>query len=133
MTAMCEAMAAHPGIAQVALANIPTGGNALRAAESLLATLRAGGIADQPAAWGCDILPLIATATVVEGDIYRARGDQTEEEVVQQVTAVFDSLPPERFPNLSALSTELTSGGGDARFAFAIDCMLDGMLAMSRR
>ena len=80
MTAMCEAMAAHPGIAQVALANIPTGGNALRAAEALLATLRAGGIADQPAAWGCDILPLIATATVVEGDIYRARGGQTEEE-----------------------------------------------------
>jgi AcrR family transcriptional regulator len=134
MFAMVASMSAHPGIARVALANIPTGGNAIAAAESLLGTLRAGGIADQPAAWGCDILPLIATATAIEGDIYSARVDgETEEEAVERVTAAFSSLPPERFPNLTALVGPLTSGDGDQRLAFAVDCMLDGMLAASRR
>ena len=134
MNSMVAAMNAHPGIARVALANIPTGGNALVGAEAMLGTLRAGGIADQAAAWGCDILPLIATATAIEGDIYRERVDgETEEEAVERVGSAFRSLPADRFPNLSALSDVLTSGDGDQRFAFAIDCMLDGMLAASRR
>ncbi|MGZ4267819.1 MAG: TetR/AcrR family transcriptional regulator [Solirubrobacteraceae bacterium] len=134
MGAMVAAMNAHPGIARVALANIPTGGNALVFAESMLAILRAGGIADQPAAWACDILPLLATATAIEGDIYAERIDgETEAEAVERVEAAFAALPPERFPNLAALVPELTSGDGDARFAFAVDCMLDGLLAASRR
>ena len=133
MNAMVAAMQAHPGIARVALANIPTSGNALAGAESMLAILRAGGIADQPAAWACDILPLLATATAIEGDIYASREDgETEEEAIARVSAAFGSLPPERFPNLSALSGELTSGSGEQRFTFAVDCMLDGLLAASR-
>lgn len=134
MNAMVTAMQAHPGIARVALANIPTGGNALVGAESMLAILRAGGIADQPAAWACDILPLFATATAIEGDIYAAREDgATEEEAIARVSATFGSLPAERFPNLSELAGVLTAGDGEQRFAFAIDCMLDGLLAASRR
>jgi AcrR family transcriptional regulator len=133
-TPSVAAMRAPPGIAPVALSNSPTGGNALVGAESMLAILRAGGIADQPAAWACDILPLIATATAVEGDIYAAREDgETEEEAIARVSAAFGALPAERFPNLSELAGELTSGDGEQRFAFAIDCMLDGLLAASRR
>jgi AcrR family transcriptional regulator len=134
LNAMVAAMNAHPGIAHVALANIPTGGNALVGAEAMLATLRAGGIADQPAAWACDILPLLATATAIEGDIYSARvNGETEEEAIERVGAAFRSLPADRFPNLAALAGAMTSGDGDERFAFAIDCMLDGLLAASRR
>jgi hypothetical protein len=46
---------------------------------------------------------------------------------------MFSSLPPSRFPPLAGLSAELTPGDGDARFHFAVDAMLDGMVARAGR
>jgi AcrR family transcriptional regulator len=135
--AMLAALEAHPGIARVAVANVPTGENSLRVAESLLALLLAGGIDPQDAAWACDILPLITTASAVETATYVERGKTdplvAESELVQQLTTVFAGLSPARFPNLVALIDELTSGDGDQRFDFAIDTFLDGLVARGQR
>ena len=38
-------------------------------------------------------------------------------------------MPPARFPNLTELSEEMTSGDGEQRFWFAIDVFLDGLVA----
>jgi AcrR family transcriptional regulator len=134
---MLAALEAHPGIARLAVANVPTGENSLRVAESLLGLLLAGGIDAQDAAWACDILPLITTASAVETATYVERGEidmqAAENQLVEQLTAVFAGLSPARFPNLTSLIGELTSGDGDQRFDFAIETFLDGLVARSER
>lgn len=134
--ALCQGvlhiMEAHPGIAEVAVANPPTGEKTLRFAENLLALLRAGGVTDQDAAWACDILPLITTASAVETAAYQRRGVEQkdhEADVVDRLGQAFAALPPGEFPNVTALASELTSGDGDLRFRFAIDVFLDGLVA----
>jgi AcrR family transcriptional regulator len=131
-----KVMEAHPGIAEVAVANPPAGERSLRFAENLLALLRVGGVTDRDAAWACDILPLITTASAVETVVYQRRSADPEEEwedVAARLGRAFDALPPEQFPNLTALRAELTSGDGDARFDFAIDVFLDGLVARAAR
>lgn len=125
-------MEAHRGIARVAIANIPTGENALRAADNMLALLLAGGITPQDAAWGCDILPLITTSLAVETATYQERGDEPDV-VGEELSAFFSTLPPDRYPHLTRCATELTTGDGDTRFRFAIDAFLDGLVARAGR
>lgn len=129
---LLRAMEAHRGIARVAIANIPTGENALRAADNMLALLLAGGITPQDAAWACDILPLITTSLAVETATYEERGDEPDA-VGEELSAFFSTLPADRYPHLTRCATELTSGDGDTRFRFAIDAFLDGLVARSER
>jgi AcrR family transcriptional regulator len=129
---MLAALEAHPGIARLAVANVPTGENSLRVAESLLALLVAGGIDAQDAAWACDILPLITTSLAVETATYEERGAEPDA-VGEELAAFFTALPPDRYPHLTRCATELTSGDGDERFRFAIDAFLDGLVARAQR
>ncbi len=136
MEGMLKAMEAHPGIATVAVANPPSGEQALiEGAENLLGLLRAGGVRDQDAAWACDILPLITTSLAVETAVYQQRGADglAEDEMVERLTEAFSSLDPARFPNLTALASVMTTGDGDDRFHFAVDVFLDGLVARAAR
>ncbi|HEX5193463.1 MAG TPA: TetR/AcrR family transcriptional regulator [Solirubrobacteraceae bacterium] len=136
LTRLLRALDAHPGIAQVAVANVPTTDRAMDFAENMVALLRAGGIDSRDAAWACDILPLIVTATAVETATYQARaagGHRPEDETVARLMSAFAALSPERYPQLTAHAEEMVSGDGDERFAFAIDTFLDGLVARSAR
>jgi AcrR family transcriptional regulator len=127
------ALEAHPGLAAALPAEPPTTENALGGAENLLGLLLAGGIAPQDAAWACDILALIVTATAAEADVRRAAGhtDPDREDVVTRMRDTFSGLSPDRFPLLSAHASELTAGESDDRFRFAVDIFLDGLVARS--
>jgi len=128
---LLQVMEAHRGIARVAIANIPTGENSLRAAENMLALLLAGGITPRDAAWACDILPLITTSLAVETATYEERGAEPDA-VGEELSAFFNTLPRGRYPYLTRYAAELTSGDGDARFRFAIDAFLDGLVARAQ-
>jgi AcrR family transcriptional regulator len=125
-------MEEHRGIARVAVANVPTGENALRVADNLMGLLLAGGVTPQDAAWACDILPLFTTAAAVETATHQERGD-VPDDVVDVLQGVFSTLSPERFPNLTRHAEELISGDGDERFRFGIDTFLDGLVARAQR
>ena len=126
-----DAMLAHPGIAMVAVANPPTSESTLFAADRLIGLLLLGGAAPQDAAWAGDILPMIVTMTAIERDAHRTHG-HSEAEVVGSLDRAFSSLDPERFPNLTRYKDEMISGSGDARFTFAVDVILDGLVARGR-
>lgn len=132
-----EGLEAHPGIARVAVANVPTGEASLLMAENMLSLLLAGGILPRDAAWACDILPLITTASAVETATYQERGETdmavAGDELAERLSGIFASLPQARFPNLTSLAQELTSGDGEQRFHFAIDAFLDGLVARAQR
>jgi AcrR family transcriptional regulator len=136
--AMRTAMNEHPGIARAMLGNVPTSEKPLAAADALLGVLIAGGMHPQVAAWACDLLPLYVTAISFEESIRARDGDgrpmsEQEAEFVAQLRGFFESLPPDRFPNLTANADVLTAGNGDERFEFGMSVLVAGLEAVSKR
>ena len=128
MRGLRDALEAHPGLASVLTGEPPTTENALAGAESLLGILLAGGVTSQDAAWAVDILMLIVTATATEADVRRDSGDGAGLDVFR-IRETFAGLSAERFPLLVSHASELTAGAGEERFRFAIDTVLDGLVA----
>jgi AcrR family transcriptional regulator len=129
-----EALESYPGLAAVLPGEPPTTENTLAGAENLLALLLAGGIRVRDAAWACDILPMIVTATASEADLWRDAGYTTDvavDDQTERMRILFAGLPAERYPHFVAHASELVSGAGDERFRFAIDTFLDGLVARS--
>jgi AcrR family transcriptional regulator len=130
-----EALVAYPGMAALTLADPPTTETVMLLAENLLGILLAGGIAPQDAAWGCDMLVLLVTAVASEDDARAAQGDRAGgfQEAAEAMYERFSGLPPDRFPLLTGHAAEMVTGDGEARFRFAVDVMLDGMLVRASR
>jgi AcrR family transcriptional regulator len=130
-----QALVAHPGIAAMTLADPPTTEAVLHLTENLLGILLAGGLDPQDAAWACDILVLLATAAAREDDVRRPRGasDDDRRQQVGELHRTFAGLPPDRFPLISAHAAQMVAGDGDERFRFAIDVVIDGMIARAAR
>ncbi len=130
-----RAMVRHPGIAAVSLAHIPTGPNALRCSEGMLAIMVAGALTPLVAGLAVDFITMYTTAVAYEETLWwdRAHRDDptiSEGSVVAQARDYFASLPVEQFPLLTSMVDELTSGDSDARFQFGLDMIVAGLDTM---
>ena len=79
---------------------------------------------------------LIVTATAAEADVRRAAGHTSEadrDEAVARMRDTFAGLSAERFPLIVSHASALVSGAGDERFRFAVDALLDGLVARASR
>jgi AcrR family transcriptional regulator len=134
---MHQALVAHPGIAAMTLADPPTTEAVLLLTENLLGILLAGGLDRQDAAWACDLFVGLVTAASREDDVRRPRGrssdDDGRREHVDKLYTTFAGLPPDRFPLIAAHAAQMVTGDGDERLRFAIDAVLDGVLAGTAR
>ena len=133
---MHQALVAHPGMAAMTLEDPPTTEVVLRLTENMLGILLAGGLDPQDAAWACDILVSLVTAVASEDDVRRARGRSDElqrKTYVGEVYRTFAELPADRYPLLTSHAAEMVSGDGSERFHFAIDVVIDGLLARAGR
>ncbi len=130
-----HALVAHPGIAALTLADPPTTEAVLHVTENLFGILLAGGIDPQDAAWACDLFVLLVTGVASEEDVRRARrrSDDDLREQVDELYKTFAGLPPDRFPLLAAHAAQMVAGDGDERFRFAIDVVVDGVVARAAR
>ena len=69
-----------------------------------------------------------------EDDVRRARrGDSGDREHVDEIYTTLAGLPPDRFPLITAHAAEMVAGDGDERFRFAIDMVVDGLVARAAR
>jgi AcrR family transcriptional regulator len=127
LTRILAVMEQHHGIARVPLANVPTGPNAVRAAERVIALLRAGGIDDRSIAWFVDVVFLFINATAYESAIYVEEGVD-EERIDEDIREGFARLDPGAFPHMFSMMDLLTSGSGEERFRFALRLMIEGLL-----
>jgi AcrR family transcriptional regulator len=133
---MHQALAAHPGIATLTLADPPTTEAVLLLTENLMGILLAGGIDPQDAAWACDLFVLLVTGVASEDDVRRARAHSSGEgrrEQVGELYKTFAGLPPSQFPLLTAHAAKMVAGESDERFRFAIDVVIDGVVARAGR
>lgn len=134
---MLAALQTHPGLAASTLADVPSTDAPFDFIENLLGLLLAGGASRQDAAWACDILFLVTTATAIENDVRRDRGQLKDEDdfmaFVGDLRARFAGLPTDRYPLIVATADEMVAGDGDDRFRFAIDALLDGVVARAAR
>ncbi len=121
------------GLALTALGTIPTGGNAMLVQEQVIGLLRGGGLDDATIAWAVDLLALLVTAAAVEESIYgdRLADGENMDDMLRSVDMAFAGLPPEQFPNVSALRPLLMAGSGDDRFSWWIQVVLNGLAATS--
>jgi AcrR family transcriptional regulator len=127
------AMTRHNDIARAALATVPSGPNALRMSEGMLAILLAAGIPAQVAGWSLDRLFLYIVADAYENSLHQQNlreGESTREYFdgfVAQLTEYYENLPADRFPHMRANAKILTSGDGDERFEFGLDMIVYGL------
>jgi AcrR family transcriptional regulator len=124
-----RALAAHPGMAATVIAEPPTTEAALRLTENLLGILLAGDLDPQDAAWAADVFAMLVTYAAIEDDARRTG----QPELADGLYKRFTGLPPDQFPLIAAHATQLVAGDGDERFRFAIDVVIDGLLARAGR
>jgi len=125
---MLRALVAHPGIAAATMAVPPTSPAVLRLLENLLGILLAGGVDPQDAAWAADVLALLVTYAAMEDDMHVHRDDEAG-----KFFSLFAGLSPREFPLITTHAAQLVAGDGDERFHFAIDVVIDGLLARAAR
>jgi AcrR family transcriptional regulator len=130
-----QALVAHPGIAAMTLADPPSTQAVLRVTENLLGILLAGGLDAQDAAWACDIFVLLVTGAAREDDVRRPRGRSADDQrhQVDELYQSFVRLPLDQFPLLAAHAASMVAGDSSQRFRFAIDVVIDGVVARSAR
>jgi AcrR family transcriptional regulator len=130
LLAMHRTLSAHSDVAAVALANVPTGPNALRVTEILLQILRAGGVPAQAAAWFLDRVALYVSADAYEGTLWPDKMAGDVEQFVDSIQGYLGSLPADQFPAITSHVAELTTGDTGERFLFGLDLMLGGLAAL---
>ena len=118
-----DVLSERPGLAQLVLSTIPTGPNALRLIDTLLGLLHEGGIGPEQSAWAVDLLTLYIAAIAAEHDVRRTQGFNFE-----AVAQAISNVPAADYPNVHALREQLLSGGGPARFGWALDVLINGIL-----
>jgi hypothetical protein len=111
------------------MAEPPTTEATLRLLENLLAILLAGGLDPQDAAWATDIFALLVTYDAIQADMRRA----DRQEQAHELYKTFTGLPLDRFPLITAHAAQLVVGHADERLRYAIDVVIDGMLARTAR
>ena len=122
---MRGALIDHPGIGAAAMVDPPRTRAVLRLLENLLGTLIAGGFTPQDAAWTADILAAHVTYSAIEAELRQTAPGA----LADQVTSAFAALPADEFPLITAHAAELVSGDVELRFRFAVDAVIDGVLA----
>lgn len=134
MRSMVRVMTDHPGSAQLGIATtVPTGTNALRVMEGMLAILRAGGLPDRVTAFAGDLIATYVSAFALEAGTWAgaAADPAAAAERAHQIRDYFASLPPDRFSHLVALAGPLTEGSVEERFEFGLEVLVVGLERIS--
>lgn len=125
-----DILLAHPSLAHSALNIRPNGQHYLALVDALLGLLAAGRVPADQAAWGLDLLLQTATATAAEHSGQTSSCDHGAE--LRQLNETLASASPEEFPYLHRQAADLTSGTPPERRRWAVDMLVNGIIATPR-
>jgi AcrR family transcriptional regulator len=123
-------MLRHRDIVRISIGRIPMGPNALRYEERLLGLLRAGGLPDELAVTGSQLMFSIVNGFTMDetGEGGEPPPDQPPpEQAAAMARDYISSLPPDRFPNLVELADHFADADPDRRFELLLDLFVDGL------
>lgn len=125
-------LAAHGDLARLSMEiGAPTGENAMRTGEGVLAILAAGGLPRQVCAYAVDALSLYVTAAAAEeaarAALAAADPAMAPEVFYARVRDYYTALPADRFPLITGMIDELMRDEGDERFEFGLDLLVSGL------
>lgn len=120
-----EILNAYPEIARMTLTTQPVGPHYFALVESILDVLAEGGIPDDTAAWGVDILLATVTAGAVEHATAATTGGDAER--LATMAAAIATAPDERYPRIARLGDEMLAGTGRERFHWGLDVIVNGL------
>jgi AcrR family transcriptional regulator len=126
LSAYTEMLSRNPSLARSVLLLRPAGPRYLRLIDTLLGMLLARGIPARQAAWGVDLLLLMATASAAE------HGGQEQPAGQPQIEAVGQAGPAE-FPHVDRVREELFSGTGEQRQRWAFTVAIAGIRSAAAR
>jgi AcrR family transcriptional regulator len=132
LLAQFGALVRYPGIARVVMAiMIPAGPNLLRLAEAILQLLRASGLSERHAMFGCDAVEVYIKAVAQEASDWRSgAGDGPDlQRKAAEMTAYLASLPQGTYPHMLAVNELFNAGTAAERLEFGLDILLDGLAA----
>ncbi len=118
---------ARPGLAELAMTTVAMGPSALRILETMLGLLEEAGLPAAAAGWAVDLLTLYVTAIAAEQHNRRAQSFS-----LGPLARSLDALPPEQFPRVHAAREDLLSGAPAARFTWAVDVLVNGVMKTPR-
>ena len=121
----------HPEIARMALSTQPSGPNYLALVDTVLGLLASGGVADRAASWGVDLLLLYPTAIAVERSSQKTPTRKADD--LTALAAQLATVDADRYPHLARHGADLASGTGPDRADWALDVLLDGIIAAGSR
>jgi len=127
LTSYGDVLRNHPEMARMALSTQPNGPHYVAIVEQVLALLREGGADDRAAAWGVDLLLLFPTAIAVEHNV--GVSPKREAERLSDLAERLGAVDPRQHPNIARVGPQLVSGDGPSRSDWALDVLLDGILA----
>ncbi|MFD7906359.1 TetR/AcrR family transcriptional regulator [Kitasatospora sp. NPDC059722] len=119
-----------PALAHTALVTRPSGPHYLAVVEALLALLHEGGVPDGQAAWGVDVLLLVATATAAEQSARDADPGAEAEHTALAETLLAATAP--EHPRIAALGPALLAGTPEDRLAWTFRMVINGTAATPR-
>jgi hypothetical protein len=121
----------HRDIVQISIGRIPMGLNALRLSERVLAILRAGGVPDELAVQSYLLLISAVNGFTMDEtgftDAEQPAAAPPPDEIAQMVRGYIESLPADRFPNLTQVGEAFAVSDQDARFELLIDLFVEGL------
>ena len=119
----------HPEIARMTMTTHPAGPHYSAFVESVLELLSEGGVPDDRAAWGIDLLLASVTATAVEHGAADP-GEGVDDLAV--LAARIAIAPREQYPHIVRLSDDLLTGTPIERFTWGLDVLITGILSTPR-
>jgi AcrR family transcriptional regulator len=134
MSDLRDILTSHRDAALAGLGRIPTSAKSLRAAETIVSVMRAGGLSDRVVALGLDQLILYVSACAFE-DGLKHQGGVSEADArryFDEAHAFYRALPVERYPVLASIAEEMTGHDGDERFQFGLDLLIAGLEGQGR-
>jgi AcrR family transcriptional regulator len=117
----------HRDIVAVSLGRIPMGPNALRYSERVIAILRAGGVPDDLAVSGQQLLIAVVNGFTLDESADEAPGSDTGAPSQDAARDYIASLPLAQFPNLTAVADQFAAVDADERFELLLDLFVGGL------
>jgi len=120
----------HRDIVEISIGRIPMGPNALQLSERVLAIMRAGGVPDELAVQSYLLMMSAVNGFTMDEagwDDEEGAGSPPIDETAQMVRGYLESLPRDRFPNLTEVAESFAFSDQDARFELLLDLFVEGL------